>query len=80
MNQFKWPRIMNMHIPTNTPVAKTPMEATDSLLEEAKEMVDQNCSVPILDLHNRTYPYWLGLDQKDSEFISPNEGDAFRMA
>ena len=35
MNQFKWPRIMNMHIPTNTS-----MEAADSLLEEAKEMVD----------------------------------------
>mgnify|MGYP006227061469 CR=1 FL=1 len=36
----QWPRIMNMHIPTNTPVAKTPMEATDSIMEEAKEMVD----------------------------------------
>ena len=37
---IQWPRIMNMHIPTNTPVAKTPMEATDSIMEEAKEMVD----------------------------------------
>ena len=33
---------------------------------------------PFWTSNNRTYPYWLGLDQKDSEFVSQNEGDAFR--
>ena len=50
---------MNMHIPTNTS-----MEAADSLLEEAKEMVHKHDSVPILDLQQQTLSLWAGIRPK----------------
>ena len=40
------------------------MEATDSLLEEAKEMVDKNDSVPILDLQQQNLSLLVGIRPK----------------
>ena len=40
------------------------MEATDSLLEEAKEMVDKNDSVPILDLQQQNLSLLAGIRPK----------------